>query len=172
MTNDQFKLEYQAGKVAFERGRYTLSIKHLETASGMMDYASRWGGETRVWLVTAYHAAHCDEKAIALCNQLKTHPSHKVREQSRRLAEIITAPKLKRPEAWMTKIPDLTNVADSQLENRYVKAAKQQDTLTKQYQIEPEIDLTEVETEDNLFIWAAIGVCTVLGLLYLLFFTG
>ena len=171
MTNNQFQLEYQAGKVAFERGRYSLSIQHLEAASQMTDYGSRWGGEVRVWLVTAYHAANFDDQAITLCNQLKTHPNYKVREQSRRLAEIITAPKLKRPETWMTKIPDLTNVADSQLENRYVKATKNPDKSPKQYQIEPEIDLTEVETEDNLFIWAAIGVCMVSGLLYLFWFS-
>ena len=166
-----FQEEYQAGKTAFERGEYNLSIKHLEKASELRDYPSREGGEARVWLVTAYHAANRESEAIALCNKLKTHPQYSVRQQSKRLAEIINAPKLKRPQEWMTKIPDLTQVSDSNAENRYVKALSEEEK-SRSWQAQPEIDLSTVEREDPVFLWAAMVLCIILGTVYFIFAMG
>lgn len=167
INNEEFNSEYQAGKAAFERGRYNASIQHLEVASELSEYATRWGGEVRIWLVTAYHAAHQDQQAVALCQKLRQHPHPEIRQQSRRLAEIITAPKLKRPQEWMVKIPDLAEVEASELKNRYVSSAKPQSSTKPKQPLEPAVDLSEVETEDNLFIWVAIALCLICGLLYL-----
>ncbi len=167
MTKEQFQILYQAGKAAFESGRYQDSITHLEAACELMNYGSRLGGEARIWLVTAYHAANKQQEAVALGQKLQNHPYPAISNQSQRLLYIITAPRLKRPEEWMTKIPDLKNIADRDTPSRYVNNRKSATKATRKKIIEPEIDPSEIQTEDKTFIWVAIGLSTIVALLYL-----
>jgi tetratricopeptide (TPR) repeat protein len=151
-NKEKFRIEYQAGKAAFERGEYRIAVKHLEAASALMNRNSRLGGEAQIWLVTAYDAAGQQSEAIALCQQLSRHPDIETRKQGQRLLYILQAPQLKRPAEWMTQIPDLGTIAESNPKDRRGTNLAKKD---RQEQLEP-IDLSQVNTKDNQFIWIAL----------------
>ncbi|MEQ9621207.1 hypothetical protein [Coleofasciculus chthonoplastes] len=158
MTNDQeqFRVEYQTGKVAFEWGDYRAAVKHLEKACALINRNSSVGGEAQMWLVTAYEAAGQQTDAIALGQQLTKHPDLDIRKQSTSLLYILQAPQLKRPEEWMTKIPDLGAISESDPRDRRGSGVTRSNLSLKK-QIEPEaIDLSTVNTKDNQFIWVAL----------------
>jgi tetratricopeptide (TPR) repeat protein len=148
---------FQRGKVAFESGQYREAIENLEKASALLARNSRLGGEVQLWLVTAYEAAGRTEDAIALCQELKRHPYSETSKQARRLVYILQAPKLQRPSEWMTEIPDLGALSDN--ESKIRVSAKPRDSSRQKNPPEPEfIDLSQVNTNDNRFIWLALIV--------------
>lgn len=152
--------EYQAGANAFERGLYRQSVQHLEKASALVNRNSRLGGEIQIWLVTAYQAAGQQSEAIALCQQLSRHPDIDTRKQGRRLLFILQAPKLSSRPEWLVQIPDLgaiTDDASGDLKStKYAPSVKR--PARKRPEPEPEpIDLSQVNTQDNRFIWVALG---------------
>jgi len=153
---EAFHQYYQAGKQAFERGQYRRSIEQLETAAQLVSRSSRWGGEAQLWLATAYQAAGQTQDAIALCQGLKQHPFSTIRQQAKRLLEILKAPALKRPKEWNIEIPDLASVSESNANNRFVSSKSGQEKRAP-YQPEP-IDLSQVDTQDNGFIWMALAI--------------
>ena len=165
----KFQIEYQRGKKALEKGQYRLSVKHLETASKLVGESSRWAGEVKIWLVTAYQAAGMLPEAIAFCRELSTHPDLETRKQAKRLLYIIEAPQLTRPKEWMTEIPDLAQMPDS--ESQYVTSSSRHESKSKATSsaLREKVDLSEVKTEDNQFIWLALlGIILVLsGLIWL-----
>ena len=153
-TLEIVKAEYQAGKAAFERGQYRNSVQHLEKASTLVARNSRLGGEVQIWLVTAYEAAGQTQEAIALCEQLKRHPHSEISKQGRDLLYILQAPQLKRPAEWMTQIPDLGTIADNNAQTRLnLRNSNTQRSLGQQPLPE---DLSQINTRDNRFIWAAL----------------
>lgn len=168
MTIDQesFQQKYQAGKQALERGQYRQSIEYLEIAKELVPANSRRGGETQVWLVTAYQAANQIEQAIALAQELITHPDLQTREQAQRILYIMKAPKLERPKEWMSEIPDLAKT--DQGVSRYVaapkKSASQIESIELQYS-----ESKPTEIKDNGFIWFGVILITLIfgGLFYL-----
>lgn len=149
------KDNYEAGKNAFECGQYSASVEHLEKASGLVNRNSKLGGDVLLWLAIAYEAAGKQAEAQAVCQQLQSHPSLEARKEGKRLLYILQAPRLKRPEAWMTKIPDLGSMSESDVKYRrgagVAKSGKFQGRVE-----EAEVDLTQVNTEDNRFIWVAL----------------
>ncbi|MBD2578897.1 tetratricopeptide repeat protein [Oscillatoria sp. FACHB-1406] len=167
-TQEAFQQKYRAGKEAFERGQYRLSIEQLETACALSNKTSRLGGEAQLWLVTAYQAANQTNDAIALLQTLQKHPNSTIRHQARRVLEIIRAPALKRPKEWMTEIPDLANLSDSDVQNRYVTPSKPQQSKPEPPAAEP-VDLSQVDTKDNNFIWLAlVAIALLFGALFFL----
>ncbi|MDJ0715831.1 MAG: hypothetical protein QNJ54_16640 [Prochloraceae cyanobacterium] len=159
---EKFQIEYQAGKEAFERGQYRLSVQHLETASKLIAGASRKGGEAQMWLVTAYQALGKQKEAIALTQKLCHHPHREIRQQSQRLLYIYEAPKLSRPKEWMTEIPDLSDLSDRQMkDNLGISMSKSNSKENPAVRSE---DLTQINTKDNQFIWVALlAIILVLG---------
>ena len=157
-NKEKFRIEYQAGKAAFERGDYRTSVKHLEAASALMSRTSRLGGEAQIWLVTAYEASGQKSEAIALCQQVSRHPDPETSKQGKRLLYILQAPQLKRPAEWMTEIPDLGAIADSDPKDR--RGSNSPATKTNRNPREPlePVDLSQVNTKDNKFIWVALIV--------------
>ena len=153
---EQFQLEYKLGKQTFERGKYRLSVQHLETAANLVTYSSRLGGEVHIWLVTAYQAASIDQEAIALCQKLSVHPHLEIRKQAKDLLYIIQAPQLNRPREWMIEIPDLTTMSDSEPKNRYVTTTNKSQINNNQIPKTEPIDLSQVDTQDNQFVWFAL----------------
>ncbi len=148
---------YQAGRVAFENGQYREAVENLEKASALLSRNSRLGGEVDIWLVTAYEAAGRTEEAIALCEQLKRHPYSETSKQARHLLYILKAPKLKRPSEWMTEIPDLGKLPENDSQIRVTVKPRQSSGQKKS--TEPEfVDLSQVNTKDNRFIWLALIV--------------
>ncbi len=161
---EKFHQEYEAGKLALERGQYRLSIKHLEAAQGLVSGNSRQGGQAQIWLVTAYQAANQIDDAIALCEKLITHPNLQTREQAQRILYIIKAPKLKRPKEWMSEIPDLADT--DQGASRYVTAKKQ---TAKNLSKQKDLETPPTDSQDNQFIWFALAlIAVILGILALL----
>ena len=158
-NREKFHQKYQAGKQALERGQYRLSIENLEAATKEIAPTSRLGGEAQIWLVTAYQAANKNDEAIALAQELLTHPDTKTREQAQRILYILKAPKLERPKEWMSEIPDLA--AADRSESRYVVAkTKPGAQLADELELEP----IPVDTQDNQFIWfASILVALIIG---------
>ncbi len=155
-NQEKFQIEYRAGKAAFERGDYRVAVQRLEAASALMSRNTILGGEARIWLVMAYEAAAQTEEAIALCQQLSRHPDSETSKQSKRLLYILQAPQLKRPEEWMTKIPDLEAIAESDPKDR----RGSNNTIDKNNRKSKEelkpLDLSQVNTKDNQFIWVAL----------------
>ena len=171
MTSEKLEIvqkEYEAGKVAFEGGRYAQAVQSLETASALVDRTSRLGGDVQMWLVTAYEASGNTERAIGLCKQLARHPRLETRQQAKRLLYILEAPKLTIPPEWMVKIPDLAALDENQSisfqasPNPDIKYAKPKPPVP-----EP-VDLSQVNTKDNRFIWVAlIAIALILGGLFI-----
>ena len=152
-NREKFHLQYQAGKKALERGNYRLSIEKLEAARKLTAPASRQGGEVKLWLVTAYQAANMLSEAIALCEELTTHPHTEIRHKAQHVLYIMKAPKLNRPKEWMSEIPDLTNTESDRVS--YVSAKKTNRPQSVKIP-PPPVDLSEVNTQDNQFIWFAL----------------
>lgn len=156
MTSETLEIaqnEFKSGKVAFERGQYRASVQYLETACDRVPRNSRLGGEIQLWLVTAYEALGERTAARTLCKQLETHPSYEIRQQSSRLLYILEAPELKRPPEWMTQIPDLSAMPESDLKERRGAGVSRKPASAP----EPE-DLSQMNTRDNQFIWVALLV--------------
>lgn len=162
-NQEKFRIEYQAGKAAFERGEYRLSVQRLEAASALMSRSTILGGEAQIWLAMAYEAAGQTEEAIALCQQLSRHPDPETSKQSKRLLYILQAPQLKRPEEWMTKIPDLETIAESDPKDRRGSnnTAASNNRKIKQ-ELKP-LDLSQVNTKDNQFVWVALVAIVLIG---------
>lgn len=148
------RTEYQAGKAAFERGRYREAVQHLEKASALVARNSRLGGEVQTWLVMAYEASGRISEAIALCEQIKRHPDLETRKQAEQLLYILQAPRLKRPTEWLTQIPDLGALPDNESRTRLGGGTATGERSPKP-QPEP-VDLSQVNTGDNRFIWATL----------------
>lgn len=163
------KIQYQAGKAAFERGSYRQSVQHLEKAVSLLERTSRLGGEAQIWLVTAYEAAGQQAEAIALCEQVSRHPDLKTRKEGSRLLYILKAPRLRTRPEWLTQIPDLANLDEAQQSMRgaYENIPKQPRRPRRKPQEEPEpIDLSQVNTQDNRFVWVALAaIALILGYL-------
>lgn len=153
--------EYEAGKTAFERGNYRQSVQFLERASALVESTSRLGGEVQIWLVTAYEAAGARSEAINLCRKLSQHPDLKTRKQGKRLLYILEAPKLKTRPEWLTEIPDLSAIGENESDldfGRSKFAPATPPKRTEKPSIVPEpVDLSQVNTKDNGFIWLALG---------------
>lgn len=153
---------YQAGQNAYERGRYRESVEYLEKAVNLSGQFSALGGEIQIWLVNAYQAAGRQQEAIDLCEQLGKHPNLQTRKQSRRMLYILKAPQLKRREEWLTKIPDLGNIDEAGRENQLaarVGAAPRTPTpRPSRLKIEEPVDLSQVNTQENGFIWIALAL--------------
>ncbi|HEY9648702.1 MAG TPA: tetratricopeptide repeat protein [Chroococcidiopsis sp.] len=162
MSNQELaNLEYQAGKDAFERGRYQQSVQRFEKAISLLDYRTKLGGETQLWLVNAYEAAGLQTEAIALCEKMTRHPDLTLRKQSSRLLYILKAPRLRTRPEWLTQIPDLTNLEDStqDFKQTYAKTTPKRSRRPKKDdddELKP-IDLSQVNTKDNRFVWVALG---------------
>lgn len=152
--------QFQLGKTAFERGLYRNSIECLEAAASSVDLTSHLGGEVQIWLVTAYEAFGKTPEAIALCERVIRHPDYKIRKQGRRLLTILNAPRLRSRPEWLTQIPDLTGLptADEDSPKPYAPPSRPrpQPKPKPQPELEP-IDLSQVNTRDNQFVWVMLG---------------
>ncbi|MEM8806704.1 MAG: tetratricopeptide repeat protein [Cyanobacteria bacterium P01_G01_bin.38] len=161
---EKAKAEYGAGQAAFERGRYREAVEHLERAVAFASRATPLGGEIQLWLVSAYAALGRQPEAISLCEKLVRHPDMETRKQGKRLVYILKAPKLKAKEEWVTKIPDLDNLesGDYRLgQLRYDQKPKKPRQPKPKPEPEP-IDLSQVNTQDNQFVWVALIGCTLM----------
>lgn len=159
-TNTQFKNQFDAGRAAFDRGEYRLSVQLFEEVLQQISPDSRQGGEVQTWLVTAYQAMGKVDEATSLCRQLTNHPIYDIRTQAKQVLYILEAPRLQRPPEWMSKIPDLEKLPDS--EPKFQKGQNQ-------FKPKQDEDIGPINTNDNRFVWVALGLVLVLlgGLIWL-----
>ncbi|MGB3492970.1 MAG: hypothetical protein WBA57_09600 [Elainellaceae cyanobacterium] len=157
---EQAKLNYIAGQQAFERGQYRQSVEYLETATALIDRPLRLKGEMQIWLITAYQANGQQDQAIALCRRVSRHPNYETAKQGKRLLYILEAPELRSRPEWLTQIPDLTDLDDSTGSTmaRYADIPKK---VRSPKPVEPAappppVDPSQVNTQDNSFIWLAL----------------
>jgi tetratricopeptide (TPR) repeat protein len=162
-------IDYRAGSIALDKGDYRMAIAYFQRVLERVAANSRHGGEVQILLVTALQGNGQMSEAIELCQQLSRHPHPDIRQSSRRILYIIQAPELKRPQAWMSEIPDLTTLDDDDYPQKSIartplKSRTKTPSPLEKY--EQSIDLSQVNTQDNGFIWVAtIGIAIVLGLL-------
>lgn len=154
---------YHLGRAAFERGSYREAVTALEQAKALVAGATPLGGEVQLWLMNAYNAANRPADALALGEALARHPDPEIRKQSQRLLYILKAPQLKRPENWMTQIPDLQNIDEKGDAGGYRAPSPPRSRRSPVPEPEP-LPLSQVNTADNGFLWVALGgVMLVLG---------
>jgi tetratricopeptide (TPR) repeat protein len=164
--NEIAKKEYMEGVAAFERGQYRESVQCLEKASALVNRDSGFGGKVLIWLVTAYEATGQQAEAIALCEQIKKHPDAETSKQGKRLLYIMQAPQLKRPSEWLTQIPDLAAISDNTNQTR-LSSNNSQRTPPKPLPAPEPVDLSQVNTKDNQFIWVSLLIIALaIGLLW------
>lgn len=150
------------GQSAFERGRYRRAIAHFQTARTLANPIGARGGEIQLWLVNAYIAAGEQAEGLALCRKLVLHPDLETSRQSKRLLYILEAPELELKPEWVTQIPDLADLDGDQTQ-RYAQTPKR--PRRPKLKLEPEpLDLSQVNTADNQFVWIAlVGILLTLG---------
>ncbi|VEP13739.1 conserved hypothetical protein [Hyella patelloides LEGE 07179] len=165
-NQEKFREFYQIGKKALENGKYRASIANLESARELVGFSTKLGAEVQMLLATAYQAAGKKQEAIALCQELTSHPNLLIRQKAKDVLYIIQAPELQRPPEWMSEIPDLSS--GEQNKAQYI-TTKRKKTQNKKDEELPPIDLSQVNTEDNQFIWFALilAVLTIGGLIWL-----
>lgn len=159
------KAQLLSGKDAFERGQYRQAVERLEKAVALFDRGTALHGEAQIWLVTAYEAAGKRDEAIALCELVSRHPHLETRKEGSRLLYILKAPKLQTRPEWLTQIPDLSKLDVDERELKLAAAPASNRPNRPKRQSEPEpVDLSQVNTQDNRFIWVAlIGIALTLG---------
>lgn len=163
-TLERVAIDYQAGKTAFERGRYRESIQSLARASALAGQNSRLGGEIQILLVTAYEAAGQRQEAIALCRHLMHHPVVQIRKQSRQVLAILEAPRLTLRPEWLTQIPDLSGVSDEDPKYRQGASTSTPSRPAQPTTTPDPVDPSQININDNRFIWIAlIAIALVLG---------
>ncbi|MDJ0508391.1 MAG: tetratricopeptide repeat protein [Crocosphaera sp.] len=155
---EQFQLKYQKGQELLDRGQYRSSVQTLEEAKSLINPSSRLGGDVQLSLVTAYQGIGKIDDAIAICEELTRHPNLEIRQQSQRILYILKAPQLKRPEAWMTKIPTHNNQETGN--SRYLQA-KPAKKLPEKPPLELE-DMSKMDTKENGFIVLALGLFVII----------
>ncbi len=160
-----FEIDYQSGQTAFERGDYRQAVSYFLSAIDRVPPNTKIGGEIQIWLAMAYEAAGQLSAARALCLRLANHPSLDTRQASKRMLYIMNAPELVRPDAWLTKIPDLSHLEDLEGKAGGTSSPSQplpktEKTLEERY---APVDLSQVNTKDNHFIAIALAF-TIVGL--------
>ncbi len=165
--------QYELGKLAFERGQYRQAVQLLEKAVSLVDRISPFGGEVGIWLVTAYQAQGQMQDAITLCRQVTRHPDSVTAKQARRLLYILEAPQLKLRPEWITPIPDLSSLEEGGSGKGLSQYAPPKRSRPPKPSPKPEpVDLSQVNTRENGFVWLGLGVIMLVGGLVLLGLTG
>jgi tetratricopeptide (TPR) repeat protein len=131
----------------FEHGNYQAAIAKLERANQQANPLTTLGGEIQIWLANAYEAVGKNSEAIALCEQLKTHPDRQIRKSAAFVLEIISAPELNKLNANNSEILNLSNslensnfgyrslnLIESKSENRTLELSKPESHTTKYIQ--------------------------------------
>jgi tetratricopeptide (TPR) repeat protein len=156
---------FSVGQAQFAGGRYREATEAFQSAIAQTDPNSKLGGEIQLWLVMAYEALDLREEARTLCRQLHTHPVRKIRTESKRVQYILEAPKLSTRSEWITAIPDLSQLPDADDLRPQGPAVTYQPPPRPAINPEP-VDLSQVNTEENGFVWVAIaGLIVIVSLL-------
>lgn len=145
---------FEQGKEAFLQGEYRISRDRFTEAVANVAKLSHEGGELQLWLANAYQANNQIDAAKDLCRELVTHPYAMTAEKARRQLYILEAPKLERPKEWLTEIPSMENLDAAK--SLYVEGRPKEEK--KELSLDDFEDLSAIETDDNKFLWLALGL--------------
>jgi outer membrane protein assembly factor BamD (BamD/ComL family) len=146
---------YQEGVSNFESGNYQQAIAILERARALAVLETTLGGEILIWLANAYDAVGKTEEAIAICRNLKKHPTNSVRKSARYMLGILTAPQLSKLEGVVSEVPILDS-RDHYQSKPVARSKSTSDTEKKPFR---EVSLEKPNTESsNNFLWVAIAI--------------
>lgn len=148
---------FATGQLAFERGNYREAVAAFEEGKQLAGGGTLLGGSIQLWLMNAYSAAGRHQDATALGEKLSKHPDTEVRKQSRRVLEILQAPRLNRRADWLTPIPDLSELENSQKKDFTIHNYSPKPKSGSSVAVPEPEDLTQINTQDNGFLWAAIA---------------
>lgn len=154
------RILFEQGKDAFLQGNYRSSIQFFRQTADNLPKNCRESGEVQLWLVSALQANDQSDDAISLCRELCAFPFPETSQKAKRQLYILEAPKLERPKRWLTEIPSLDQLESTNAV--YVTGKNKQDKKT--LSIEDFEDLSQMETQDNQFVWIALGL-GILGLM-------
>ncbi|NJK64918.1 MAG: tetratricopeptide repeat protein [Synechococcaceae cyanobacterium SM2_3_1] len=93
----------------FERGRYRQALEQVEEALETHPQS----GSLRLWRAISLEAMGYTPEAIAVVRTLLHYPEWDISQQADYLLYIWQAPRLQRPQAWLSEIPDLSHLSDS-----------------------------------------------------------
>ena len=156
---EQAQALYTMGQLAFERGNYREAIAAFETGVRLAKGMTPLGGTIQLWLMNAYSAAGRQQEAITLGEKLVKHPDTDIRKQSKRVLEILKAPKLKRRADWITPIPDLSRLESGKGTLNLGKYGSIKKSAKPSARAEPQPEnVSKMNTRDNGFLWLAIIV--------------
>jgi len=160
---DQAEALYALGQLAFERGNYRDAIVAFEKSLPFAGAGTLLGGAIQLWLMNAYSAANRQSDAVAVGQKLAQHPDRDVRKESKRLLEILQAPRLQRRADWLTPIPDLSELDGNETTPNFTRytPVKKKRTAIAASEPEPE-DLSQMNTRDNGFLWVALVLIALL----------
>ncbi|MDB9528187.1 hypothetical protein PN498_19500 [Oscillatoria sp. CS-180] len=148
---------FAAGQLAFERGNYRDAVIAFEEGNRLAGGATLLGGSIQLWLMNAYSAAGRHQDAVVLGEKLAKHPDRDVRKQSRRVLEILQAPRLNRRADWLTPIPDFSELAENESALGQYSTSVTKPRPAPKPEAQPE-NLSQMNTRENGFLWVAIAL--------------
>ncbi|MDX2273028.1 MAG: hypothetical protein NW237_13920 [Cyanobacteriota bacterium] len=158
-----YLLAIQSG---FERGSYREVLTWVEAA--LRHYPQ--SGSLRLWQALTIEALGQTTQAIELMQMLVHHPDPEIAQQAKYLVYIWKAPRLQRPPAWLSEIPDLSQLADSAvtLGSRLPPLPQQRSRTTPPPPVvNSDPALSEQSDRTMIWMWLAV-VASVIGLGWLL----
>lgn len=151
---------FALGRDALEKGFPNEAIVAFEAALDQGYPQSYLGGEIQIWLATAYEAAGQHQAAVDRCRQLASHPHPTIRKQSADILYIWEAPTLQTRPDWVVNIPDLSEVEDNPAPTSGAGLNRKKQRPKPELP-EPQIDPSQINRQENQFIWLGLGVTAI-----------
>jgi tetratricopeptide (TPR) repeat protein len=93
----------------FEHGRYREALEKVE--EGLQIHPQ--SGSLRLWRAMSLEAMGLTTEAIAVVRSLLHYPDQDISQQANYMLYVWQAPRLRRPQAWLSEIPDLSHLSDT-----------------------------------------------------------
>ncbi|MFS8882588.1 tetratricopeptide repeat protein [Synechococcus sp. R55.3] len=93
----------------FERGQYRQALEQVRQAQSRYPQS----GKLRLWQALAQEALGETQEAILLVQTLLRNPDPEVAQQARYVLGIWQAPRLRRSAEWLSEIPDLSRLEET-----------------------------------------------------------
>ena len=107
MEEQPNRLDLSAAEAALERGDYGQCLELLAPLAEAHPLSDTEGGRLRLLMITAWMGKGDDTSAVTTCRLLCRSRDPELRQQAKRLLEVLESPSLDRPERWSMRLPDL-----------------------------------------------------------------
>lgn len=150
-------------QLRFERGQYRQALEEVKQAQSRYPQS----GKLRLWQALAQEALGETQEAILLVQTLLRNPDPEVAQQARYVLGIWQAPRLRRSAEWLSEIPDLSRLEETDPPEYRLAYGRSQrkgpsprsgapsgDTLSRR-EVDPPLDTQPL-------IWVLIGILSTL----------